>query len=1042
MYPAAARPLEGPQPRRSRVSCATLLGRVRTLWYANHDAEVAEVVQSEGDTAPAERGSSWSRWDPHVHLPGTILNDQFQDMSVAGALETLASRRPAIEAIGVTDYMTTASFRRAVAAHEQGAGRSIRFLFPNVELRLDNATSNERGVNLHLLCRPEDVDGLDRFLGSLEFTWSERVYRADRAGLILLGRDFLSTPGLDEVGALRAGVEQFKVNFESLRRAIRTDQWARSSLLVAVAGGQGDGTSGMRMANGSFNARRQSIEGLADIVFSGNPQQVAFWLGQRADSPETLERLYGGMKPCLHGSDGHDAASLGVPDGDRYTWLRGDPTFDTLKLVCLAPGSRCHIGPDSPTAGYTHGRVVGVTVPSSDWFVNGTVPINPGLVAIIGARGTGKTALADLIAAGAGSDEPFNNRSSFVCRAGRLIDSSVVAVEWSHDETTLCNFADGFIDQGPLRPVRYLSQQFVERLCASDGVSDELLVEIERVVFDAWPVENREGSTNFRELLDLRLAAARARQETELEAVLDLSDRIAELRRLRRARPQLEKDREAQRKALERIGGKISALTNNADRTSATRLGAVSEALQVRQEQLQRLGRSITSLESLASRLASARGTSFPGFTEKLRLGHEDAGLSDEQWAAFTIDFQQDVDMVVANAFEATRREIAAIAGAEIAESDELNLDLLTTEQLPLRTVSELQAETTRLRKLVGLDEVRTKQLKDLTQAQGEAQARVLRLGAELERAQNASSDEPVARRLDHYRSYFDALLQEEAELRKLYQPLDRLLSNFGPSVAKLRFTVRRVVDVDAWASRGEELLDLRREGRFRGSGELARVARAELCPAWEFGDADAATEAINEFAVAHSDDLRTQRRTQNDESGAALDWDQRISRWMYSTDHITLRYSLEYDGLSIERLSPGSRGIVLLLLYLAVDQEETDPLIIDQPEENLDPESVYTELVKLFQNASRRRQIIMVTHNANLVVNTDVDQVIVARCGSLQEGRLPELRYQSGGLENPEIRQSVCEVLEGGAEAFRQRARRLGLDLSPPDVSVELDES
>jgi len=162
----------------------------------------------------------------------------------------------------------------------------------------------------------------------------------------------------------------------------------------------------------------------------------------------------------------------------------------------------------------------------------------------------------------------------------------------------------------------------------------------------------------------------------------------------------------------------------------------------------------------------------------------------------------------------------------------------------------------------------------------------------------------------------------------------------------------------------------------------------------------------------------------------------------MYSTDHITLRYSLEYDGLSIERLSPGSRGIVLLLLYLAVDQEETDPLIIDQPEENLDPESVYTELVKLFQNASRRRQIIMVTHNANLVVNTDVDQVIVARCGSLQEGRLPELRYQSGGLENPEIRQSVCEVLEGGAEAFRQRARRLGLDLSPPDVSVELDES
>ena len=119
-----------------------------------------------------------------------------------------------------------------------------------------------------------------------------------------------------------------------------------------------------------------------------------------------------------------------------------------------------------------------------------------------------------------------------------------------------------------------------------------------------------------------------------------------------------------------------------------------------------------------------------------------------------------------------------------------------------------------------------------------------------------------------------------------------------------------------------------------------------------------------------------------------------------------------------------------MLLLYLAVDQEETDPLIIDQPEENLDPESVYSELVSLFRNAAARRQIIMVTHNANLVVNTDVDQVIIARCVSLAEGRLPEVTYESGGLEQPEIRKAVCEVLEGGADAFRQRARRLRIDI------------
>lgn len=63
---------------------------------------------------------------------------------------------------------------------------------------------------------------------------------------------------------------------------------------------------------------------------------------------------------------------------------------------------------------------------------------------------------------------------------------------------------------------------------------------------------------------------------------------------------------------------------------------------------------------------------------------------------------------------------------------------------------------------------------------------------------------------------------------------------------------------------------------------------------------------------------------------------------------------------------------------------------------------------------------------HANLIINTDADQVIVAKCGVHRSGQLPEITYLSGGLENPDIRQSVCEILEGGEEAFKERARRL----------------
>jgi predicted ATPase len=107
------------------------------------------------------------------------------------------------------------------------------------------------------------------------------------------------------------------------------------------------------------------------------------------------------------------------------------------------------------------------------------------------------------------------------------------------------------------------------------------------------------------------------------------------------------------------------------------------------------------------------------------------------------------------------------------------------------------------------------------------------------------------------------------------------------------------------------------------------------------------------------------------------------------------------------------------LTLYLAIDAEDVRPLIIDQPEENLDPQSIFQELVSRFRAAKHRRQIVIVTHNANLVVNTDADQVIVAHCGPHRPGQLPEISYESGGLENPQIRKHVCDILEGGETAF-----------------------
>ncbi|EEE48184.1 hypothetical protein FIV06_31420 (plasmid) [Labrenzia sp. THAF191b] len=202
------------------------------------------------------------------------------------------------------------------------------------------------------------------------------------------------------------------------------------------------------------------------------------------------------------------------------------------------------------------------------------------------------------------------------------------------------------------------------------------------------------------------------------------------------------------------------------------------------------------------------------------------------------------------------------------------------------------------------------------------------------------------------------------------------------------------------------------------------------LGTAWARGDSAAVSEAMQAFRDKFQETLLANAPVEKSDQANYRPWSKRFAQWLYSTDHISIEYGIRYDGIDLRKLSPGTRGIVLVLLYLALDDSEDCPLVIDQPEENLDPKSIYDELVPLFVAAKRRRQVIMVTHNANLVINTDADQIIIAEVGTHDGTGLPSIAYQAGGLEEAEIRRMACEILEGGERAFQDRARRLRIAL------------
>ncbi len=116
--------------------------------------------------------------------------------------------------------------------------------------------------------------------------------------------------------------------------------------------------------------------------------------------------------------------------------------------------------------------------------------------------------------------------------------------------------------------------------------------------------------------------------------------------------------------------------------------------------------------------------------------------------------------------------------------------------------------------------------------------------------------------------------------------------------------------------------------------------------------------------------------------------------------------------------LAPGKRGGLLLVFYLMLDRRDI-PLIIDQPEDNLDNKSVYEILVKFLLKAKKRHQIIIVTHNPNLAVVADAEQIIHV---GIDKKNGNDFDFVSGSIENPVTNALVLDILEGTRPAFDNR--------------------
>jgi DNA repair ATPase RecN len=136
-------------------------------------------------------------------------------------------------------------------------------------------------------------------------------------------------------------------------------------------------------------------------------------------------------------------------------------------------------------------------------------------------------------------------------------------------------------------------------------------------------------------------------------------------------------------------------------------------------------------------------------------------------------------------------------------------------------------------------------------------------------------------------------------------------------------------------------------------------------------------------------------------------------------------------DGRPVDQRSPGQRSSAMLPL---VALSESVPLVIDQPEDNLDNEMVGDTLTKILATLKERRQIIVTTHNPNIVVGGDAEQIIVLKVG---DGSHAAAIDETGSIDDPTIIRRVLSIMEGGRDAFEKRNLRYELIPEPAEVST-----
>jgi len=945
-------------------------------------------------------GSLWHRWDLHFHTPSSF---DYDDKSVTDKqiIEKLVAN--GIRVVAITDHHTIDVAR---IRELQRLGGDQLTVLPGIEMR-----SDQGGDPIHYICIfPEDCD--------LDHVWTTL-----QGSLGLTAQAIRDKGGADSVYVpIENGAEAAK----KLGGLVSIHAGAKSNSIESIKNKE------QFQRRIKFDITRNWV----DLMEIGQIKDIDFHIN-------TIFPAIGIDRPLIICSDNHRITDYSIK---APLWFRADPTFRGLLMVLREPRERVHIGDLPPgqvrieqnSTKYIHGITFKrkMTAPASEQWFSGHIPFNPGLVAIVGNKGSGKSALADMLGLLGSSNNAglssFLNLRRFRHPKGGHAQHFEATIEWKSGENITRCLSES-VTLGDVERLKFLPQDHVEAVCNElAGIGDhQFEKELKTVIFSHVPDALRLGQSTLDDLVRFQTGEKQKRIDSLLKQIREVSRSRTLLEvqadpSTKRALDEKFKQQELEIEAHDKA--KPEEKVNPAETVDAPLqepgllidLSVAEEAIRTVEEQIAQADQNQRSSErrhAVAKRLLEKMDNfqkEFDVFTASLKVDATELGL-------IASDI---VTLVVKKAEPEKIRDNASLAidAAKnlLDETDPLGLkkqlirlsDLQTKLDAPNREYQmylKALADWQEKRNALEGNENEPDSLKGL-------QFALLALNdlpAQISTSKLEQSNLAIEIHTEK--------LAQAAVYRTLYEPVQRFIDSHSIAKDKLKLEFRVELTNDGFTEKLLNLLAQNRRGSFMGVDEGRNKADLILQSAnWE------ESQSVRDFLECVDKALHEDQR-ENPPSSVQLRDQLRSKKaeevfdLIYGLEYVQPRYVLRWEGKEISMLSPGERGTLLLVFYLLIDKSDL-PLIIDQPEGNLDNHTVAKVLVDCIREARKRRQVLIVTHNPNLAVVCDADQVIHA---SMDKANGNAITYTSGALENPTTSKYVTDVLEGTRWAFDVRGAK-----------------